>query len=98
MKNRNPTLTFGQVINLVLQLIEELQIKSKTVMSVGACERKKSVFFVTIILSERFFINIICVFFSIYSILNKLHDLLPHYSQSTTLNPEYMILCPHSLD
>ena len=35
----NPTQTFREVMNLVLQLIEELQIKIKTVMSVGACER-----------------------------------------------------------
>ena len=57
----NPTQTFREVINLVLQLIEELQIIIKTVMSVGACERKKECFFVTFILSERFFF-IICVF------------------------------------
>ena len=77
----NPTQTFREVMNLVLQLIEGLQIKSKTVMSVGACERKKSAFFVTFILSEGiFFIS----FFSIYSILNKLHDLLPHCSHPTT--------------
>ena len=42
-------------MNLVLQLIEELQIKSKTVMSVGACERKKVLFFVTFIFSEGIF-------------------------------------------
>ena len=57
----NPTQTFREVINLVLQLIEELQIIIKTVMSVGVCERKKECFFVTFILSEGFFI-IICVF------------------------------------
>ena len=54
----NPTQTFREV---VLQLIEELQIIIKTVMSVGACERKKECFFVTFILSEGFFF-IICVF------------------------------------
>ena len=47
MKNGNPTLTFKEVMNLVLQLIEELQIKSKTVMSVGARKSKK-VFFCNI--------------------------------------------------
>ena len=57
----NPTQTFREVINLVLQLIEELQIIIKTVMSIGACERKKECFFVTFILSEGFFF-IICVF------------------------------------
>ena len=38
----NPTQTFREVMNLVLQLIEELQIKSKSVMNVG---EKKIVFF-----------------------------------------------------
>ena len=52
----NPTQTFREVINLALQLIEELQIKIKTVTSVGACERKKECFFVTFILSEGFFL------------------------------------------
>ena len=56
----NPTQTFREVMNLVLQLTEELQIKIKTVMSVGACERK-GVFFVTFILSEGIFF-IICAF------------------------------------
>ena len=38
----NPAQTFRVKINLVLQLIDEFQLKSKTVMSVGACKRKKS--------------------------------------------------------
>ena len=44
----NPTQTFREVMNLVFQVTEELQIKSKTVMCAGACEKKK----------ERFFCNI----------------------------------------
>ena len=32
----NPIQTFREGMNLVFQLIEELQIKSKTVMSAGA--------------------------------------------------------------
>ena len=86
----NPTQTFREVMNLVLHLIEELQTKIKTVMSVGACKRKKSVFFVTFILSEGIFF-IIC-FFSIYSMLNKLYDLLHHCSHSTTWHQEYDIV------
>ena len=57
----NPTQTFREVMNLVLQLIEGLQVKSKTAMSAGACERKKECVFVTFILSEGIFL-IICVF------------------------------------
>ena len=57
-----PTQTFREVMNLVFQLIEELQIKIKTVMSIGASERKKECFsFVTFTLSEGIFF-IICVF------------------------------------
>ena len=41
----NPTQTFREKMNLVLT--EELQIKSKTVMSFRACERKE-VFFCNI--------------------------------------------------
>ena len=59
-KMENPTKIFREKVNLVLQFTEELQTKSKTVMSVEACERKK-VFFVTFILSEEIFF-IICAF------------------------------------
>ena len=79
----NPTQTFREVMNLVFQVTEELQIKSKTVMCAGACERKKECFFVTFILPEGIFFNYFC-FSSIHSILNKLHYLLPCCSQSTT--------------
>ena len=39
----NPTHSFRET-NLVLQLIEELQIKSKTVI-VGACEKNEGTFY-----------------------------------------------------
>ena len=63
MKNGNPTLTFREVMNLVLQLIEELQIKSKTVMNVEFERAKKlfcNIYFVWDIffLYLRFFFNI----------------------------------------
>ena len=53
-KMENLTQTFREKMNFVLELIEELQIKSKTAMSIGACDGKKS-FFVTFILSEGIF-------------------------------------------
>ena len=55
----NPTQTFIEVMDLLLQLIEKFQIKSKTVMTLGARERKKC-FLIIFILSQIFFI--ICVF------------------------------------
>ena len=92
----NPTQTFREKMNLVLQLIEELQIKSKTVMKVGTCEREKRVFLEHLFCMREF--SYYLCFFSIYSILNKLHDLLPHCSHSNTWQQEYMTLCPHSLN
>ena len=55
----NPTQTFIEVMDLLLQLIEKFQIKSKTVMTLGARERKKCLL-VIFILSQIF--SIICVF------------------------------------
>ena len=55
----NPTQTFIEVMDLLLQLIEKFQIKSKTVMTLGARKRKKC-FLIIFILSQIFFI--ICVF------------------------------------
>ena len=39
LKMENPTQTLWEKVNLVLQVV--LETKSKTVMSVRACERKK---------------------------------------------------------
>ena len=52
---KNPTHSFREM-NIVFQLIEKLRIKSKTVMSGSSCNKKKSVFFVTFILSEVMFL------------------------------------------
>ena len=68
----NPMEIFQEKMNLVLQLIEELQMKYKTAMIVFSY-----IYFVRVNLFDY-----LC-FFSIYSILNKRHDLLPHYSHST---------------
>ena len=53
---KNPTQNFREKMNLLPQLMEELQIKSKTVMSIGAFVRKKVFYFVTFILPERIFL------------------------------------------
>ena len=50
----NSTQTFREKINLVFQLTEELQMKTKTVLSTGACVRKEC-FFVNIQLFVRTF-------------------------------------------
>ena len=52
---KNPTHSFREM-NIVFQLIEKLRIKGKTVMSGSSCNKKKSVFFVTFILSEVMFL------------------------------------------
>ena len=64
-KMENPTHSFRQT-NLVLQLIEESRIKSKTLMSWNR-ERKNKAFFVPFILSKRnflisvFFLDVYCI-------------------------------------
>ena len=52
----NPTCSFRDM-NLVLQLVKELAIKSKTAMS-WSSRKKMSPFFLTFILSEGSFFNI----------------------------------------
>ena len=54
----NPKHTFTEM-NLLLQLVEESQIKSKTLMR-WSSRQKRSAFFVTFILSQGIFFNI-CV-------------------------------------
>ena len=53
-KMENPTHSFRET-NLMLQLIQESQIKSKTVMS-WSSRMKKRAFFVSLILSEGNFL------------------------------------------
>ena len=54
---KNPTHSFREK-NLVLQLMQELQIKSKTVMSWGLQKNKEGIF-VPFVLSEGNFITIV---------------------------------------
>ena len=58
-KMENPTYSFRKT-NLVLQLIQESQIKSKTVMSWSARKKKKRAFFSPFILCQGSFFKI-CV-------------------------------------
>ena len=64
---KNPTKCFREM-NLVLKLVQELGMKSKTEMS-WSPRKKKSAFFVTFILSEG---NTCVWFISMHSVLNKL--------------------------
>ena len=68
-KMENPTHSFRET-NLVLQFIEELQIKSKTVMS-WSSRKKKRVFFAPFILPKGMFFNICilsqCIVYWIHS-------------------------------
>ena len=94
----NPTQTFREKMNFVLQLIKELQKKKKKLKLWWVLElvREKQCFFCNIYFVWGNFFYYLC-FFSIYSILNKLHNLLPHCSPSTTWHLEYVTLCSHSL-
>ena len=53
----NLTNSFREM-NLLLQLVEELKIKSKAVMSWSSWKQKEFIFLKTFILSERSFLNI----------------------------------------
>ena len=64
----NPTHSFRE-INHVLQLVQELRIKSKTMLR-WSSRKKKDCFFVTFILHEVNFYR----FISTYSVLNKLSE------------------------
>ena len=58
--------------NLVLQLIYESQIKSKTAMSWSSRKKKKRAFFVPFVLSEGNFFKICVLYQYIHSVLNTL--------------------------
>ena len=60
--------------NLVLQLIYESQIKSKTAMSWSSRKKKKRAFFVPFVLSEGNFFKICVLYQYIHSVLNTLSE------------------------
>ena len=64
-KMKNPTHSFREM-NLVLQLIQESQIKSKTMM-IWSSQKKKGAFFVPFIVSKASFFLDLC-FISMYTV------------------------------
>ena len=60
--------------NLVLQLIYESQIKSKTAMSWSSRKKKKRAFFVPFVLSEGNFFKICVLYQYLHSVLNTLSE------------------------
>ena len=75
LKMENPTHSFREN-DLVLQLIQESQIKSKTVIK-WSLQKNKYDIFVQLILSKDFFFDNLC-FISMYSVFNtfKIYILL----------------------
>ena len=75
LKMENPTHSFREN-DLVLQLIQESQIKSKTVIK-WSLQKNKDDIFVQLILSKDFFFDNLC-FISMYSVFNtfKIYILL----------------------
>ena len=67
----NPTHIFRET-NLVLQLIQELQIKSRAVMS-QISQKKKEGIFRTVYFVQREFFKDLC-FISMYSVLNTFSE------------------------
>ena len=75
LKMENPTHSFREN-DLVLQLIQESQIKSKTVIK-WSLQKNKDDIFIQLILSKDFFFDNLC-FISMYSVFNtfKIYILL----------------------
>ena len=59
--------------NLVLQLIQELQIKSKTVMSWSSGKKKDGIFCTAYFVRRKFYLTFV-FFFSMYSVLHTLSE------------------------
>ena len=78
----NPTKSFRET-NLVLQLIEESQIKSKTVMSWSSRKKKEGIFRTVYFVRKEFFFKDLC-FISMYSVLNTISH-YTHFHISKTL-------------
>ena len=77
-KLENPLPSFWET-NLVLQLIEELQIKSKTVISWSSWKKKKGIFCIY----HFFFVYRLLCFNSMYSVLNTLSEYTYFYILKT---------------
>ena len=84
----NLTRSFKET-NLVLQLIQESQIKCKTVMS-WSSRKKKECIFLTLILSEGIFLNI--YFMSIYSVLNTLSEHTYFYISKNIISYTFLLV------
>ena len=85
-KLENPLHSFWET-NLVLQLIEELQIKSKTVISWSSWKKKKAIFCIY----HFFFVYRLLCFISMYNVLNTLSEYTYFYI-SKTLHTSYTFL------
>ena len=70
-KMDNSTHSFRET-NLVLQLIQELPIKSNTVISLGSPKKKEGIFCTTSFLQTNFFKHL--CFISIHGVLNTLSE------------------------
>ena len=67
-KMKNPTHSFREM-NLVLQLIQELQIKSKTMMIWSSQKKKGGIFCAVYCVQSEFFLRFV-FYFNVYSVLN----------------------------
>ena len=77
-KLENPLHSFWET-NLVLQLIDKLQIKSKTVISWSSWKKKKGIFCIY----HFFFVYRLLCFNSMYSVLNTLSEYTYFYISKT---------------
>ena len=88
-KMENPTHSFRET-NLVVQLIEELQMKSKTVMSWSSRKKKEGIF-CTVYFVYRLYRNSLC-FITMYIVLNTLSEYTYFYISKNITSYTFLLV------
>ena len=79
----NPTYSFRET-NLMIKLIQESQIKSKTVMSWSSRKKKEGIFYTVYFARKELFWDL--CFISVYSVLNALSEYKSYISKTLLHN------------
>ena len=88
-KMENPTHSFRET-NLALQLIQESQIKRKSVMSWSSQKKKESIFCIVYFVRRNFFLHL--SFVSMYSVLNTLSEYTYLYISKNITSYTFLLL------
>ena len=88
-KMENPTHSFRET-NLALQLIQESQIKRKSVMSWSSQKKKERIFCIVYFVRRNFFLHL--SFVSMYSVLNTLSEYTYLYISKNITSYTFLLL------